>query len=329
MDHPFRRAKPIDSKTCYGVLDAHLSRLSFNLHLKKRSYKGIVRESERNLKTGLGQLLSAILLLAGLTYPASAADSITVHPQSPLDLGYVDLYNLDFPAAHSQFASWMQTHPNDPLGSASDAAAFLFGEFERLSIIDVQLFADQSRFDSRGKLTPDPAVRKAFEDRADQTNRLADAALARNPKDANALYAKTLVCGMRSDYALMIDKRDVQALSYSKQASALSKQTLSINPAMYDAYLASGVENYMLSLKWAPLRWMLSWTGAGTDREEGLRLLRVTASQGHYLAPFARMMLAVAAIRDGHSQEARDILTALAREFPRNSLYTRERDRIH
>ena len=246
-----------------------------------------------------------------------------------LDLGYADLYNLDFAAAHAQFATWMQAHPEDPLGSASDAAAFLFGEFDRLSIIDVQLFADQSRFDSRSKLTPDPAVRQAFQDRADQTNRLADAALARNPKDANALYAKTLVCGMRSDYALMIEKRDVEALSYSKQASALSRQTLAINPTMYDAYLASGVENYMLSLKWAPLRWMLSWTGAGTDREEGLRLLRVTASQGHYLAPFARMMLAVAAIRDGHPQQARDTLGSLSKEFPKNTLYTRELDRIH
>jgi hypothetical protein len=270
-----------------------------------------------------------VSLVLGLAIPSWAADRIVLDPQGPLDVGYVALYNLDFAGAHGQFNAWIQSHPNDPLGTASDAAAYLFGEFDRLSVIDVQLFADQSRFDSRGRLTPDPAVRKAFEERADQTNRLADAALVRNPKDANALYAKTLVCGMRSDYALMIDRRDVDALSFSKQASALSHQTLAVNPTLYDAYLASGVENYMLSLKWAPLRWFLSMTGAGTDRQEGLRLLNVTAEKGHYLAPFARMMLAVAAIRDGHPQQARDILTALAQEFPRNSLYVRERDRIH
>jgi len=284
-------------------------------------------------KRGKSRELRALVLCGALLglflLPATAADRIVVAPQGPLDLGYVDLYNLDFPGAHAQFAAWMKTHPDDPLGTASDAAAYLFGEFDRLSVIDVQLFADQSRFDSRGRLTPDPAVRKGFEERADQTNRLADAALARNPRDANALYAKTLVCGMRSDYALMIDKHDVEALSYSKQASALSRQTLAASPTMYDAYLASGVENYMLSLKWAPLRWLLSWSGAGTDKQEGLRLLNITAEKGHYLAPFARMMLAVAAVRDGHSQQARDILTMLAQEFPRNSLYVRERDRIH
>jgi len=245
-----------------------------------------------------------------------------------LDLGYRNMYNLDFASAHADFAGWIQTHPEDPLGAASDAAAYLFGEFDRLGIIDVQLFADDSRFNSRTKLTPDPAVRKSFEDRADQANRLGDAALVRNPKDANALYAKTLVSGMRSDYALMIEKRDVEALSYSKQASELARQTLAVNPTLYDAHLASGVENYMLSLKFAPLRWILSLTGAGTDRAEGIRLLQLTASQGHYLAPFARMMLAVAAIRDGRPQQARDILSALSKEFPKNSLYIRERDRI-
>lgn len=271
-------------------------------------------------------LIPGLMLCLGLV--AQAADQIVVAPHTPLDRGYVNLYNLDFPAAHAEFGQWMQSHPDDPLGTASDAAAYLFGEFDRLHIIDVQLFADQSRFDHRSKLSPDPNVRKAFEERADQTNRLADAALAKNAKDANALYAKTLICGMRSDYALMIDKADVAALSYSKQASALSRQTLAANPTLYDAYLASGVENYMLSLKWAPLRWVLSWTGAGTDRAEGLRLLNVTANEGHYLAPFAKMMLAVAAVRDGKRQEARGILTTLAQEFPRNGLYTYERDRI-
>jgi hypothetical protein len=312
-----------------------------NLHLIEGEAGRTMREAAkrakgRTLRSGWFLLAAGWSLLAapGLPLGAAAAygaaDEITAyHPQNGLDPGYVDLYNLDFAGAHKQFSAWMQAHPEDPLGSASDAAAYLFGEFDRLSIIDVELFADQSRFDSRSKLTPDPAVRQAFEDRADQTNRLADAALARNPSDANALYAKTLVCGMRSDYALMIEKRDLEALSYSKQATALSRQTLALQPTMYDAYMASGVENYMLSLKFAPLRWILSLTGAGTDRQLGISQLQVTASRGHYLAPFARMMLAVAAIRDGHAQQARDILTALAKEFPRNSLYVRERDRIH
>jgi len=73
---------------------------------------------------------------------------------------------------------------------------------------------------------------------------------------------------------------------------------------------------------------LLGITGAATDRAEGVRLLKLTASKGHYLAPFARMMLSVAALRDGHPKEARTILTALAKQYPDNSLYERQLARI-
>jgi hypothetical protein len=262
--------------------------------------------------------------------PLAAQLPSPIQDHSPgLDQGYFYLYDVNFPAAHQVFQQWLNQHPEDGLAAASDAAAYLFGEFDRLHIIDVQLFADQSRFDNRSKLTPDPAVRKAFDERTAQAARLADAALARNPRDARAFYTKTLVYGMQSDYALMIDKKDLTALSLTKQASGYSKQALALDPKMYDAYLASGVENYMLSLKPAPVRWILGFTGASTDREEGIKLLTLTANQGHYLAPFARMMLAVAALRDGNPQQARSILTALSKQFPGNTLYDRQLARIH
>lgn len=272
------------------------------------------------------QLLVVLLLIAMAPIADAFSSPLT---GSALNDGYYDMYNLNFPAAHQKFQEWMSEHPQDPMGPASDAAAWLFGEFDRLHIIDVQLFADQSRFDNRQRLTPDPNVRKSFDSRAAQAERLADAALQRNPKDTNALYVKTVICGMQSDYALMIDKRDIAALNLSKQASAFSRQALAIDPTLYDAYLATGVENYMLSLKSAPIRWILNLTGADTDREEGIRLLRLTAAKSHYLAPFARMMLAVAALRDSHPQEAKDILIALSKEFPQNTLYQRELARIH
>jgi hypothetical protein len=271
-------------------------------------------------------LLSA-LLLAALSLPLASAQITAA--STGLDRGYFYMYDVNFAAAHSVFQQLLAQHPEDALAAVSDAAAYLFGEFDRLHVIDVELFADQSRFDSRSRLTPDPAVRKAFDDRCAQADRLADAALKRNPKDATAFYVKTLVSGMQSDYALMIEKRDLAALSLTKQASGYSRQALALQPTMYDAYLASGVENYMLSLKSAPLRWILGMTGAETDKEEGVRLLRLTATQGHYLAPFARMMLAVAAIRDGHPQEARTILIALEKQYPDNSLYERQLARIH
>jgi hypothetical protein len=78
----------------------------------------------------------------------------------------------------------------------------------------------------------------------------------------------------------------------------------------------------------APVRWLLHLTGAQTDKDIGLTKLQLTAEKGHYLAPFARLLLAVAALRDHDRSKARGLLSGLAQEFPQNPLYRRELDRI-
>ena len=64
--------------------------------------------------------------------------------------------------------------------------------------------------------------------------------------------------------------------------------------------------------------------GAQADRETGLEKLRLTAEKGHYLLPYARLILAVADIRDKAPQKARLKLEWLAQEFPGNRLYREE-----
>lgn len=272
----------------------------------------------------LHALVFLLLLLA-----VSRAFAATPLAGSPLDDGYHAMYNLDFPAAHTHFHQWMTAHPEDPLGPASDAAAFLFTEFDRLGVLDIELFADDDRFTSRTRPAIDPAHKQGFNDRADQADSLADAALQRNPNDANALYSRAVTSGMRADWASLIDRHEYGAFKFSERASKYAKQALAINPTLYDANLAVGIENYMLSLKAAPIRWILGMTGAGTNKAEGVRLLTLTAERGHYLAPFARLMLAVGELRDGRTQQGKAILVSLSQQFPRNTLYQRQIARLH
>ncbi len=248
---------------------------------------------------------------------------------TPLNDAYYAMYNLNFTEAHVLIQQWITAHPEDPLGPASDAAAYIFDEFDRLGVLDIQLFADDDRFTTRKPPGIDPELKKGFYDRADQADRLADAALLRNPKDANAYYVKALTSGMRADWSSLIDRREFGAYRYSELASKYAKQALALNPTLYDANLAVGIENYMLSLKAAPIRWFLGMTGAGTSKEEGVRLLKLTAEQGHYLAPFAKLMLAVGELRDGRIQQGKAILIGLSQEFPKNTQYQRQIARLH
>jgi len=275
---------------------------------------------------------TAFLLLGLLAGALAAAGqpvtgSVTTGAM-PLDLGYRQMYNLDFDGAHKTFQSWQQSHPEDPLGPASDAAAYLFSEFDRLHVLEADLFTDDARFEKRKKPTPDPAVRDAFENALSRTERLSTAALARSPQDANAMFAQVLVNGLRGDYLDLIEKRDLASLGYMKTGRGLAEKLLAAHPGYYDAYLAVGIENYILGINSAPVRWMLRLGGAQTDKEEGITKLRLTAEKGHYLAPFARLLLAVAALRDHDRGTARTILAGLSQEFPSNRLYQKELARI-
>jgi hypothetical protein len=248
---------------------------------------------------------------------------------SGLDQGYRHMYDLQFPEAHKTFAAWKQAHPEDPLGPVSDAAAYLFGEFDRLHILQSELFVENDKFLAQGKLTPDPAVKRSLEAELTRGEQLADAILSRSPSDGRALFAKLLSVGLRADYQGLIEKRYLTALTDLKTGRHLAEQLLAADPSNYDAHLAIGVENYMLSLKPMPVRWLLRMGGARTDKTEGIRKLQLTAEKGHYLLPYARLLLAVAALRDHDTAQARQILEQLSREFPHNQLYKSELARLH
>jgi len=266
-----------------------------------------------------------VLMLVAASFACYATETVSPHD---LDRGYQQMYNLDFPGAHATFRSYQQAHPEDPMGHVSNAAAYLFSEFNRLHILESDLFVDDHNFDNRSKLTPDPAVKAEFETELAKGTDLANKVLARNQQDKDALFALVMTNGLRGDYAAMIEKRNFASLAYIKAARVQAESLLAIAPTCYDAYLAVGVENYLLGSKSAPLRWALRMTGAQTNKEEGVQRLRLTADKGHYLAPFARLLLAVAALRDQDRQTARMLLAALATEFPGNQLYAKELARI-
>ncbi|HLJ44850.1 MAG TPA: hypothetical protein VKU01_02505 [Bryobacteraceae bacterium] len=246
-----------------------------------------------------------------------------------LDNAYHQMYNLQFADAHETLRQWRTAHPEDALGPVSDAAAYLFSEFDRLHILQSELFTDDDHFRHRTKTVSDPAARQAFENDLTEGERLAATALAKNPQDDNATFAKVLECGLRADYLALIEKRSVASLGFTKTGRALAEQLLSRNPNYYDAYLAVGVENYLLGINAAPVRWVLHLAGAETDKAEGIAKLRLTAQKGHLLMPFARLMLAVAALRDKDRGTAKQLLAGLVQEFPQNSLYARELARLN
>jgi hypothetical protein len=246
----------------------------------------------------------------------------------PLDHGFQLLYSLDFDAAHGIFASWEQSHPDDPMGPTCDAAGLLFSEFHRLGVLEAQFFEDDKKFESRQKLAPDPAIRTRFDAEVRKAQDIAHSLLAKNPKNRDALFALTLTNGLEADYAALIDKRNVASLHYTKEANVWGQQTLTVDPECYDAHIAGGISKYLIGSMAAPVRWLVRLGGVSGDKQEGIKELKLVADRGHYLAPFANILLAIAYVRDHDKPHARELLASLRTEFPSNPLFGQEIARI-
>ncbi len=272
---------------------------------------------------------AAFFCALSLTVAAAASAEVdTVSSGTPLDRGFTLLYNLDFAGAHQVFMSWQQEHPDNPVGPVCDAAGLLFSEFNRLGVLESQFYADDQAFDARKKLAPDPVVRDRFYAALDQADRRAHSRLMKDPKDRDALFALTLSSGLKADYAALIEKRNLASLHYTKDSTAWAEQLLAVDPDCIDAHLATGVSQYIIGSMAAPIRWLVRLGGVSGDKQKGIEELQLTAQRGHYLAPFARILLAIAYVRDKDTSRARDLLVSLRNEFPHNPLFAQEIARL-
>ena len=266
------------------------------------------------------------LCLAIRAEDARAEDVRPVPVVTPLDHGFSGLYNLDFAGAQKDFVVWEHQHPDDPVGPVSEAAGFLFSEFNRLGVLEAQFF--ENAFVDRPKQTPNPELKNKFQAAIDRAESLAHARLEKNPKDRDALFALTMSSGLQADYASLIDKRNLASVRFTKEASSRAQELLAVCPNCYDALLATGFTKYIVGSLIAPLRWILRMGGLPSDKKGGMADLQTTADHGHYLAPFARILLAIAYVREKDKPRALQLLTGLQHDFPGNALFTRQIARL-
>ena len=263
------------------------------------------------------------VLTTGISYAATAS-----LPTLSLASGYHLMYNLEFDGAHQVFMSWQQQHPDDPLGPASDAAGLLFSELHRLGVLEAQFYTNDKAFDKREKLTPDPVLKDRFNSALSLAETRARTRLEKDPQDRDGLLALTLSAGLKADYAALVEKKNLASLGYTKDASTSAQRLLAAHPNCYDAYVATGIGKYIIGSMAAPVRWFLKMGGFPADKKGGIEELKLTAEKGTYLAPFARILLAIAYVREKDKPAALSMLASLRDEFPKNPLFAREIARL-
>jgi hypothetical protein len=274
------------------------------------------------MRRGLARYLAVLLMCLAVPSGARGSD-----PGS-LDAGYRLMYSFDFTAAEREFDRWSVTHPDHPLGPASRAANLLVSELWRLGILDAQFFASDASFTRTRRVEADRDVRVRFESALSEASDLAGARLRHDADDPDALFAMAMVSGLRADYAALVAQRTMASLSYTREAVRWSDRVTAIAPDWADARLASGISQYVVGSLVAPVRWVLRLGGYSGSKSGGMEQVRLVAEHGRLFAPFARILLGIAYVRDGDRGRAVEVLAGLCRDFPSNPLFPRELRRL-
>ena len=144
-----------------------------------------------------------------------------------------------------------------------------------------------------------------------------------DPRDPNALLAVTLAAGMRADYLSIIAKRQIDSLSQIRTAEAYGKRLLAVAPEMGDGYMALGAASYIVGCLPIYKRAVLWFGGIQGDKKRGMDQLALAARTGKYLAPYAKVMLALALLREKLPAESRILVRELKAAFPDSPLFAR------
>jgi hypothetical protein len=271
---------------------------------------------------------SAVITCALLAMSLSPAIGQTVRAaenvETVLDASFHSMYNLQFDDALRSVEYAKTLDKTDPLPWVAQVCAIVFREFDRLHILRSEMFVSDDAFNSRPAYSWIPANKAAFEEAATGGERIARERLARDKNDVKALFAMSLITGMRGDASAMITKRNLDALGYMKAATNYSDKLLAISPDYYDAYVGTGLTKYIIGGKPAPVRWFLRLGGVRGDQEQGIVELKLASERGRYLAPFARIVLAFDDLKHKRKAEARQKLDLLHAQYPGNTLIVQE-----
>jgi len=252
--------------------------------------------------------------------PAGAA--MTAVPE--LQTGFRFLYEQKFPEARQTFLDWEGRHPKDPFGSAAVAASYLFEEFYRQGVLTSDFFLDDRKFLHGIDGQPDPGRLKDFYAALDRTRVAARARMKNNPNDPEALFSLTLASGMQADSLSLLEHKQFESLKHIKEAENTAGKLLAQQPGAADAWLALGAAHYIIGSLSGPKRFVLWFDGVHGDRKLGMEEVSKAASEGRYLRPYAKILLALAARREGKGELARKLLRELNEEFPSSPLFAVE-----
>jgi tetratricopeptide (TPR) repeat protein len=270
--------------------------------------------------------IAALLLCAGVsaifagppTPEPSATDPSATNP------GWLHFYNNEFDAALAYFEQDLKEHPAEAEKYNHVAQAILYKEMLRDGALESQLVSGNNPFLRRAKMEIDAADKQRFQACLDQSIKLSEAALKKNPRNTDALSALGSAHVLRSNFLFLVEKSWMDALHEATAARKANEEILAVDPNAVDAHLVLGLNAYVVGSLPFYMRALGFLGGFHGDKQGGLRQMELVAAHGVRDRYDAEVVLAAIYRRERMPQKALPLLQDMTAKFPRNYLYRYE-----
>ncbi len=247
--------------------------------------------------------------------------------EANVETAFRKLYNFDFAGSQAEARSYSARQPNDPLGHATLAAAYLFSEMNRLQVFSKDMFEEEKVAGEQAKRIGQEA-KAGFEEALRKTKTTAEAALGRNGKDTNALLALVIATGAERDFAALVEKRLKDSYYAAKASQEYALRLQQADAKVMDAWFTRGFSEYLVGSVPFFLRWLMKIEEVTGDKKKGVSYMEKCAREGKYLKPFAQMMLATIYQKEKRWKETRQMLELFAAEYPENPTVKKELEKL-
>ena len=265
-------------------------------------------------------LVLARVCLAADPAPLPAFRPIDFRPTDPLNqAAFEHYYNLDYDAAVQDFERIAARHPSDPFAVNHLLSAIQVRELYRMGAMNTGDYSNDS-FIGQAHRPADPAQKERIKQLAEQSEKLEDAELARNPNNVDMLYARGVTRGQFALCTALIERAWFSALRNAVGARRDHERVLELAPQYTDAKLVVGAHNYVMGSLSLAVRMAVALVGLSGDKEKGIQYLNDSYHANGETSVDAGVVLMVFLRREHRYGEALQIASTIGPRFPRNYL---------
>jgi len=286
----------------------------------------------------MAALAASLLLLSTVSFgqiqSATAGSNPVVSAALPSEImelrreGNEAMYNIDYATAVAKFEEIRTRLPHHPAGDLYLATALWLRHLNKSRRLQTGLYrsgssfyagADKAKEETEGDAV-DEGVDRAFRDRMAQAKTKALALVAKNKKDADALYFLGAYYGVLAAYEASTTRKFFSAMRNGSRCVDAHEKVLKLKPDYYDAYLSVGVYDYIVGSLPFGYKALATMAGIRGNKKRGIARLQTVIEKNAATADDARVVLLAVFRNEKRDNDALSLLEQLSSKHPNNYL---------